>query len=88
MLLRYERPFLNIVAVPFMALLMLYPIFCLFQAYKSPLWYIPGPKVTRFTRLYEFYYNALQPYRYGDRVLEMHQEYGVLDTEVSCTKRR
>jgi hypothetical protein len=30
-----------------MALLMLYPIFCLFQAYRSPLWYIPGPKVTR-----------------------------------------
>jgi hypothetical protein len=33
MLLSYERPFLNIVAVPFMALLMLYLIFCLFQAY-------------------------------------------------------
>ncbi|KAL3470587.1 cytochrome P450 [Aspergillus californicus] len=38
--------------------------------------HVPGPKATRFTRFYEFMYSALQHNRYGNRVAEMHKEYG------------
>jgi hypothetical protein len=51
-------------------------ILCLYRLYFCPLRLIPGPKLAAITRLYEFYYNAIRSYKYGEQVEVLHRHYG------------
>ncbi|KAF9885032.1 hypothetical protein FE257_000763 [Aspergillus nanangensis] len=56
--------------------IVMYMVLLLSRIFRSPIWRIPGPKVTAFTRIYEFYYNALKANTYSYRILALHQSYG------------
>ena len=51
-------------------------LYCIHAIYWSPLKDIPGPKIAAVTRLYEFYHNAIRPYKYGEHIERLHARYG------------
>lgn len=60
----------------FAVIFVFYGLSKVYNIFTSPLIEIPGPKLAASSYFYEFFYNVLKPYRYGDKIDELHQKHG------------
>ena len=56
------------------------------RLYFSPVAKFPGPKLAALTFWYEFYYDVVKRGRYTWKIIELHEQYGKMNTSLLLSK--